>query len=81
MKQTLLARLFKELKERQKQRAEAQPIDIKHIAKSGILGAVIGDIVGSTHEFVQTKSIDFDFYTDNNRLTCKVPCLSYPKIL
>ena len=69
MKQTLLARLFKELKERQKQRAEAQPIDIKHIAKSGILGAVIGDIVGSTHEFVQTKSIDFDFYTDNNHYT------------
>ena len=69
MKQTLLARFFKELKERQKQRVEAQPIDITHIAKSGILGAVIGDIVGSTHEFVQTKSTDFDFYTDNNHYT------------
>lgn len=69
MKQTLLARFFKELKERQKQSAEAQPIDITHIAKSGILGAVIGDIVGSTHEFLQTKSTDFDFYTDNNHYT------------
>ena len=69
MKQTLLARFFKELKEHQKQRAEAQPIDINHIAKSGVLGAVIGDIVGSTHEFLQTKSTDFDFYTDNNHYT------------
>lgn len=69
MKQTLLARFFKELKERQKQRAEAQPIDINHIANSGVLGAVIGDIVGSTHEFLQTKSTDFDFYTYNNHYT------------
>lgn len=69
MKQNLLARFIKEVKERQKQRVEAQPIDITHIAKSGILGAVIGDIVGSTHEFVQTKSTDFDFYTDNNHYT------------
>ena len=44
MKQTLLARFFKELKERQKQSVDVQPIDITHIAKSGILGAVIGDI-------------------------------------
>lgn len=35
----------------------------------GILGAIIGDIVGSTHEFLQTKSTDFDFYTDNNHYT------------
>ena len=69
MKQTLLARFFKELKEHQKQNTEAQPIDITHIAKSGILGAVIGDIIGSTHEFLQTKSTDFDFYTDNNHYT------------
>ena len=69
MKQNLLARFFKELKERQKQSVDAQPIDINHIAKSGILGAVIGDIVGSTHEFLQTKSTDFDFYTDNNHYT------------
>jgi ADP-ribosylglycohydrolase len=68
MKQ-LLARFFREVKECQKQNAEAQPIDITHIAKSGILGAVIGDIVGSTHEFLQTKSTDFDFYTDNNHCT------------
>ena len=69
MKQNLLARFFKELKERQKQSADAQPIDITHISKSGILGAVIGDIVGSTHEFLQTKSTNFDFYTDNNHYT------------
>jgi ADP-ribosylglycohydrolase len=68
MKQ-LLARFFREVKERQEQNAEAQPIDITHIAKSGILGAVIGDIVGSTHEFLQTKSTDFDFYTDSNHCT------------
>ena len=69
MKQNLLAHFFKELKERQKQSVDAQPIDITHIAKSGILGAVVGDIVGSTHEFLQTKSTDFDFYTDNNHYT------------
>ena len=68
MKQ-LLARFFREVKERKKQNAEVQPIDIKHIAKSGVLGAVIGDIVGSTHEFLQTKSTDFDFYTDNKHYT------------
>lgn len=68
MKQ-LLARFFREVKERQKQYAEAQPIDITHIAKSGILGAIIGDIVGSTHEFLQTKSTDFNFYTGNNHYT------------
>ena len=68
MKQ-LLARFFREVKERQKQSVDAQPIDIIHIAKSGILGAVIGDIVGSTHEFLQTKSTNFDFYTDNNHYT------------
>lgn len=68
MKQ-LLARFFREVKEHQKQNADTQPIDINHIAKSGVLGAVIGDIVGSTHEFVQTKSTDFDFYTDNNHYT------------
>ena len=69
MKQNLLARFFKELKERQKQSVDAQLIDITHIAKSGILGALIGDIGGSTHEFLQTKSTDFDFYTDNNHYT------------
>ena len=69
MKQNLLVRFFKELKERQKQNTNAQPIDITHIAKSGILGAIIGDIVGSTHEFLQTKSTDFDLYTDNNHYT------------
>jgi ADP-ribosylglycohydrolase len=68
MKQ-LLARFFREVKERKKQNVDAQPIDINHIAKSGVLGAVIGDIVGSTHEFLQTKSTDFDLYTDNNHCT------------
>lgn len=68
MKQ-LLARFFREAKERQKHNTESQPTDVNHIAKSGILGAVIGDIVGSTHEFLQTKSTDFDFYTDNNHCT------------
>lgn len=69
MKQTLLARFFQELKEKQKKNVNAQAIDTSRVADSGILGAVIGDIVGSTHEFCQTKSSDFDFYTDNNYYT------------
>ncbi len=69
MKQNLLARFFKELKERQKQSVDAQPIDINHIAKSGILGAVIGDIVGSTVEFANEKSTKFDFYTEDKFFT------------
>lgn len=63
MKQ-LLARFFREVKERQKQSDDAQPIDINNIAKSGILGAVIGDIVGSTYEFLQNKEYDFELFTD-----------------
>lgn len=47
MKQNLLARFFKELKERQKQSVDAQPIDITHIAKSGILGAMTGGIAAA----------------------------------
>lgn len=69
MKQTLLARFFQKLKEKQKKNVNAQAIDTSRVADSGILGAVIGDIVGSTHEFWQTKSSDFDFYTDNNHYT------------
>jgi hypothetical protein len=46
MKQ-LLARFFREVKERQKQNAEVQPIDISHIAKSGILGAMTGGIAAA----------------------------------
>ena len=69
MKLTILARFFKELKEKPKQNAAAQPIDTSRVAESGILGAVIGDIVGSIHEFWQTKSTDFDFFTDNNHYT------------
>jgi starvation-inducible outer membrane lipoprotein len=55
MKQNLLARFFKELKAKQQQNATTQPIDISQVAESGILGAVIGDIVGSTHEFRKNK--------------------------
>lgn len=69
MKQNLLARFFKELKAKQQQNATAQPIDISQVAESGILGAVIGDIVGSTHEFRKNKEYNFDFYTDNNHCT------------
>lgn len=69
MKQTLLSRFFKELKEKQKRNATVHHIDVSRVSNSGILGAVIGDIVGSTHEFLQTKSTDFDFYTDNNHYT------------
>lgn len=47
----------------------AQHIDISRVTNSGILGAAIGDIVGSTHEFLQTKSVDFEFYTDNSCCT------------
>jgi ADP-ribosylglycohydrolase len=69
MKQNLLARFFKELKAKQQQNATTQPIDISQVAESGILGAVIGDIVGSTHEFRKNKEYNFDFYTDNNHCT------------
>lgn len=67
MKVNLLARFFRENK--QKQSATTHAIDTSHIAKSGILGAVIGDIVGSTHEFLQTKSTDFELFTENNAYT------------
>ena len=69
MKQTLLARFFKELKEKQDNNTNPQVVETSRVANSGILGAVIGDIVGSTHEFLQTKSTEFDFYTDNNHCT------------
>ena len=69
MKQNIISRFFKELKEKQKRNATAHSIDVSQVANSGILGAVIGDIVGSTHEFLQTKSTEFDFYTDNNHCT------------
>ena len=69
MKQNIISRFFKELKEKQKRNTTAHHIDVSRVANSGILGAVIGDIVGSTHEFLQTKSIEFDFYTDNNHCT------------
>ena len=69
MKQTLLARFFKELKEKQNNNTNPQVVETSRVANSGILGAVIGDIVGSTHEFLQTKSTEFDFYTDNNHCT------------
>ena len=35
----------------------------------GVLGAIIGDIVGSTHEFLQNKEYDFELFTDANDFT------------
>ncbi len=35
----------------------------------GILGAIIGDIVGSTHEFLQNKEYNFELFTDANDFT------------
>ena len=68
MKLNILSRLFKGAK-RQKQNTIVTHTETNRLANSGILGAVIGDIVGSTHEFLQTKSTEFDFYTDNNHCT------------
>lgn len=69
MKQTLLSRFFKELKEKQKSSANAQAMDTSRVAKSGILGVVVGDIVGSTLEFADEKTTNFKFYTDVNQCT------------
>ena len=35
----------------------------------GVLGAIIGDIVGSTHEFLQNKEYNFELFTDANDFT------------
>lgn len=35
----------------------------------GILGAIVGDIVGSTHEFLQDKEYDFELFTERNDFT------------
>lgn len=35
----------------------------------GVLGAIIGDIVGSTVEFANEKSTKFDFYTEDKFFT------------
>ena len=61
MKQ-LLARFFREVKERKKQSTDAQPIDIKHIAKSGILGAMTGGIVAAYYGIpkdIVRKALDY----------------------
>lgn len=62
MKQNLLARFIKEVKERQKQSAEAQPIDITHIANSGVLGAMTGGIAVAYYgvpDKVARKAIEY----------------------
>lgn len=61
MKQ-LLARFFREGKERHKQSADAQPIDIDHIAKSGILGAMTGGIAAAYYgipDKIVRKALDY----------------------
>lgn len=35
----------------------------------GVLGAIIGDIIGSTHEFLQNKEYNFELFTDENDFT------------
>lgn len=61
MKQ-LLARFFREGKECHKQSADAQPIDINHIAKSGTLGAMTGGITAAYYgvpDKVARKALEY----------------------
>ena len=61
MKQ-LLARFFREVKEHQKQNADTQSIDISHIAKSGILGAMTGDIAAAYYgipDKIASKALEY----------------------
>lgn len=43
--------------------------DILKQVHRGILGAIIGDIVGSVHEFKRNKEYNFEFFTDANDFT------------
>ena len=49
--------------------AEEQGNDTLNNIHQGILGAIIGDIVGSTHEFLQSKEYNFELFTKRNDFT------------
>ena len=64
-KQSIIARFFKE----RRGDAEHNPEYVDLARRSGILGAIVGDIVGSVHEFVATKTTQFELFVEDSRFT------------
>ncbi len=42
---------------------------MRHMGNIKMLGALAGDIIGSVHEFLGTKSMDFDLFYESSRFT------------
>lgn len=41
----------------------------KNIMETSMLGAIVGDIIGSVYEFTNTKSTEFDLFTPWTKFT------------
>ena len=65
IKQSIIARFFKE----RRGDAEHNPEYVDLVRRSGILGAIVGDIVGSVHEFIATKTTQFELFVEDSRFT------------
>ena len=65
MKQDVIVGFFKQ----KRGTAEHNPEYVDLVRRSGVLGAIVGDIVGSVHEFKRTKTTEFELFQSNSMYT------------
>ncbi|MBR5821924.1 MAG: ADP-ribosylglycohydrolase family protein, partial [Alistipes sp.] len=65
MGQDIIVRFFKE----RRGTTEHNPEYVDLVRRSGVLGAIVGDIVGSVHEFKRTKTTEFELFQPKSMFT------------